>query len=256
MKKLISFLIFICSITTLQAQRVDYISRVYDGINYLPLEGVSVYNLNARTFAFTNENGEFITKVQIGDTLVFTKSIYRQYATVIKENNIQFPEDYLLYFQSILLREVVVYAFNPNYEEFKRELSTVKLPDIYKKIEGSALTPEQKANAVNESPNLLRGTPAASPITALYNAFSKRVKMQKLYYELVEHEHEIERLPRKYNKDLVSEITGLKDPDLMEFMVYCRFSYYDLLKWTDDQVINAIKSKFNEYEFYKLMQDE
>ncbi|MDL2313250.1 hypothetical protein LJC68_10290, partial [Bacteroidales bacterium OttesenSCG-928-B11] len=256
MKKLLPFLFFLSLTISIFAQRIDYKSIVYDGITYLPLEGVSVYNLNAKTFAFTNKNGEFTTKVQVGDTLIFTKTIYRQHLEAINETNIRYPNEHHLYFQSIMLREVVVYAFNPNYEEFKRELSAIKIPDAYKKIYGAELSDEEKANAVNESPNLLRGTAAASPITALYNAFSKRVKMQKLYYDLVEHEQEIDKLPLKYNKNLVSEITGLKDDDLMEFMVYCRFSYYDLLKWSPDQIVNAIKSKFNEYEYYKIMQDE
>ncbi|MDR2979875.1 MAG: carboxypeptidase-like regulatory domain-containing protein [Bacteroidales bacterium] len=256
MKKTLVFISVLFFFFSLSAQRIDYKSKVYDGINYLPLSGVSVYNLNTNTFAFTNDRGEFTIKVQIHDTLVFTKSIYRQHSDVITENTIQYPEDHLLFFQSILLKEVVVYAFNPNYEEFKRELSTIKLPDVYKKIYGAELSDEEKANAVNENPNLLRGTPMESPITALYNVFSKRVKMQQLYYELVEHESEIGKLPSKYNKELVSEVTGLQEPDLMEFMVYCRFSYYDLLKWSPQQIVSAIQSKFNEYEYYKLMQDE
>lgn len=256
MKKLFILFAFLISYTTLLAQRIAYKSSVYDGINFTPLDGVSVYNLNSNTFSFTDENGDFTIKVQSGDTLIFTKSIYRQQSEVIAESDLKDPTEYYLFYQSILLKEVVVYAFNRNYEEFKRDLATVKLPDIYKKIQGAELTPEQKANAVNESPNLLRGTPAASPITALYNAFSKRVKMQRLYQELVENEKEIEKLPNKYNKELVMQITGLQDDELMEFMVFCRFSYYDLLRWSEEQIINNIKSKFNEYEYYKMMQDE
>ena len=80
--------------------------------------------------------------------------------------------------------------------------------------------------------------------------------MQRLYNELVENQDEIDQLQMKYNRDLVHQITGLEGDDLMEFMVFCRFGYYDLLRWTPQQVIINIKNKYIEYQYYKTMQDE
>jgi len=80
--------------------------------------------------------------------------------------------------------------------------------------------------------------------------------MERLYREMVEYGEETDRVPEKYNKELVAKITGLKDDVLMEFMVFCRFSYYDLVRWSDAEIIAAIKYKFSEYEYYKVLEEE
>ena len=86
--------------------------------------------------------------------------------------------------------------------------------------------------------------------------FSRKAKMQRLYNELVENQDEIDQLQMKYNRELVHQITGLEGDELMEFMVFCRFSYYDLIRWTPQQVIINIKNKYIEYQYYKAQQYE
>jgi hypothetical protein len=80
--------------------------------------------------------------------------------------------------------------------------------------------------------------------------------MKQLYNEMVQYEDEIDKLEAKYNRELVRELTGLNDDNLMEFMVFCRFSYYDLIRWTPEQIITKIKDKFDEYEYYKVLNDD
>ncbi len=237
----------------------DYSAKVYDGINYLPVQGANIYNLSTKKYVFTDKNGVFTIPVSIQDTLVISKSIYRQTIVVIHEGNINIEnESYLLFCKAILLKEVNVYALNPNYEGFKRDIATLKLPGVYQRLEGIQLTKEDFANAeyATKGPNILRNTAFASPITFLYNSFSKKAKMKQLYNEMMQYEDEIDKVQTKYNRELVSQITGLKGDNLMEFMVFCKFSYYDLIRWTPDQVISSIKVKFDEYEYYKLLENE
>ena len=52
-----------------------------------------------------------------------------------------------------------------------------------------------------------------------------------------------------------SGFTGLKDPELTEFMVFCHFSYYDLIRWSREEIISTIRYKFDEYQYYKAIQD-
>ena len=42
----------------------------------------------------------------------------------------------------------------------------------------------------------------------------------------------------------------------MEFMVFCRFSYYDLVRWDSAEIISAIRYKFSEYQYYKAIEEE
>ena len=82
------------------------------------------------------------------------------------------------------------------------------------------------------------------------------MKMRQLYYEMLDKEDEVQMLPKKYNLELVSQLTGLEGADLLEFMVFCRFSYYDLVRWTQEEIIAAIRYKYSEYEYYKVLEED
>ena len=162
-------------------------------------------------------------------------------------------EDFLLYYKAILLKEVSVISLNPTYEGFKRDLAKIEIPEIYQKIPGVEVTEQDIANAeYGKGPNVFRNTAVAHPISFLYETFSKKAKMKRLYNEMVMYEDRIDELPLKYNKEIVKDLTGLPDEEILTFMMYCHFSYYDLIRWTPMQIINAIKDKYINYEYEKM----
>ena len=259
MKKIILLLFFLILIFRVYSQQKSYSSSVFDGVTFIPIQGANVYNLNSRQYTFTDSNGNFTISVNINDTLIISKSIYRQVVAVISRKNLEVINDeYYLFYKAILLKEVRVISLNPNYEQFKRDLAQMKLPDIYNKMKGIELSEEDKMNAEYSTKgyNLLRNTALSSPITYLYNSFSKKAKMKQLYSEMLQYEEEIDKVPIKYNREIVTEITGLKEDNLMEFMVFCKFSYYDIIRWSQQEIINAIKYKYDEYQYYKAINDE
>jgi hypothetical protein len=163
-----------------------------------------------------------------------------------------------MFHKAIQLREVVIYALPPTYDKFKKEFVNVTLSDINKEMEGVALTKQDLINAeyknTGERGNILRGTPVGSPITWLYDKFSKKKKMERLYYELVSNQDAADNLQLKYNRELVSSITGLYGDELLNFMTFCKFSYYDLVRWSPEHIISQIETRFDDYEFYKSLE--
>ena len=255
MKKLLFLWLFIISFSTLFAQRIEYKSSIYDGINFAPIEGASIYNLNTREYVFSDKNGVFAIRAQKNDTLIISKSIYKQAIFVISDVEIiNQIEVYYLYYKAILLKTVNVHALNPSYEGFKRELANIQIPERM----DTKLSEWEKRNIeyAEKGANLLRNTKLASPITALYNKFSKKVKQQLLYYEMVQYQEEVDKLPDKYNREIVSKITGLSSDEVLDFMVFCRFSYYDLVRWSALEIKNKIQSKYYDYEYFKALEDE
>ena len=252
MKNVFLLLIIFFLGLSLLAQRIEYKSIIYDGMIYAPIVETSIYNYNTNSFAFSDDEGIFTILAQENDTLIFSKSGYDQLTIVLDRKEILLMvKEYFLFYKAVLLKEVQIRTLNPTYEGFKRDLVETKLPEVkITRRDGIG------AEYVNTEPNLLRNTPLEHPITFLYNMFSKKQKAKRLYYEMLEYEDEVDKLPLKYNRDLVSQITGLEDENLMEFMVFCRFSYYDLVKWSEDEIIGAIKYKFSEYEYYKALNDE
>ena len=254
MKKLILTILTLCIFFAVEAQQKEFTGKVYDGINFYPVEGANIYNVTQKRFVFSDNDGFFAISAKLNDTLIISKSIYRQLIVVLDEKLInKKSEDFLLYYKAILLKEVNVISLNPTYEGFKRDLAKIEIPEIYQKIPGVEITEQDKANAeYGKDPNVFRNTPIAHPISYLYEAFSRKAKMKRLYNEMLQYEDRLDELPLKYNKEIVKDITGLPDEEILTFMMYCHFSYYDLVRWTPMQIINAIKDKYINYEYEKL----
>ena len=232
MKKMALFLFVTSIISICFAQQSSFSGKIYDGINFFPIEGANIYNATRKNFVFSDEEGNFSINCKLHDTLIISKSIYRQLIVVLDEELMRKKrEDFLLYYKAILLKEVSVISLNPTYEGFKRDLAKIEIPDIYQKIPGVELTEEDKANAeYDKGPNVFRNTAIAHPISFLYETFSKKAKMKRLYNEMVQYEDRLDELPLKYNKEIVKDITGLPDDEILTFMMYCHFSYYDLIR--------------------------
>lgn len=259
MKKIIFVIILLLATILGYSQQKQYIGKVYDGITYQPLSGASVYNMNTQKFAFTDKNGSFSIKLSLNDTLVISKSVYRQLVVVANSQIFYSMEDFFLYYKATMLKEVRIIAINPSYEGFKKDIVTLELPDYYKRAEDVKLSEFQKANAVYKPDgNILSlgGKVTTSPISFLYEKYSKKAKMDRLYNEMVSYQEEIDRIQDKYNRDIVSELTGLKGNELMEFMMYCHFGYYDLVRMTDEEIRSKIKAKFFDYQYNKINEEE
>ena len=258
MKKFIFIFLLILGTGSLSlySQHIDFKGKIYDGIYFFPIEGVNIYNASNSSYQFTDKEGSFEIACNAGDTLIISKSIYRQLIVVMDQNLVSRKhEDFFLYYKAILLKEFNVIALNPSYEGFKRDLSKIEIPEIYKTIKGTEISDMDKANAEykNSGPNLLKYAGAAAhPISALYSAFSKKEKIKRLYYEMMQYEDQIDQVPLKYNKEIVRDETNLPEEEIMDFMMFCHFSYYDLIRWTPMQIIQRIHEKHSDYLYYKL----
>ena len=259
MKKwIISIVTFVC-VSFCWGQSKQYSSRVFDGITYQPLSGASIYNMNTKKFAFTDKEGRFNIFLSLNDTLLISKSVYRQQVIIINKNVFYGMEDFFLYYKATMLKEVRIIALNPSYEGFKKDIVGLTLPEYYKRLEDVKLTEFQKANAVYK-PNgnilSLGGNMTVSPISFLYDKFSHKSKMNRLYQEMVSYEDEVDRVQNKYNREIVSTLTGLKGDELLNFMMYCRFSYYDLVRMSDEEIRSKIKTMYFDYEYNKAVNDK
>lgn len=255
MKKLLLIFGVLCCLTAAQAQQKKYAARVFDGFTYQPLIGASIYNANTQKFAFTDKNGHFEINVSLNDTLIISKSVYRQDVEVITQKMLAVNEDFFLYYKATMLKEVTIIGINPSYEGFKKDIVTLELPDYYKRMEDVRPTDWQKANAVyQDNGNILSlgGGATMSPISYLYDKYSKRAKMNRLYNEMLSYEDEVDRVQQKYNRELVSELTGLQGDELLDFMMYCHFNYYDLVRWSDEQIREKVRSNFFNYQYDKI----
>lgn len=206
-----------------------------------PLENACIHNISTGVATFSNKNGNFALQLKGNDTLIVTHVGYAMKSLIMldsfytSEKRIQIDME----MKSILLKTANVYALKP-YPNF--------LEDVAKTAnnleESISLSDAQKADATaNPAPHFY----TAHPITLLYNQFSRRAKLDRLYAYLSTHEDECKQLQSKYNPEIVHRISGLEGNELESFMCYCSFSYYTLIKASDTEIAQMIHTKLEQY---------
>jgi len=149
------------------------------------------------------------------------------------------------------------YNLPETFAEFKKEFMNTNFAKSCKNNIGINLTHEDKVNAKFAQHGLLAlipgkvGEAIMHPITFLYETFARKPKMERLYRYLVDNQEEVYNLSQKYNQEIVASLTGLGGEELLNFMTFCKFSYYDLVKWDPEFIILQIKKRYDDYEYYK-----
>jgi hypothetical protein len=222
MKKLFFIFLFLPVIVFAQ-ERINLKNSILDSIIFFPVGDANIYNFDFKSYIFTIKEVKFEFLEKKPDTNIVILPI--------------------------------------TYEEFKKDFLNYKFNNVNKKAEEMALTKEEKMLIKLSSTNLLElipgkvGQAIMHPISFLYNAFSRKAKLERLYRELVENEQEVYNLSQKYNKELVYSLTGLEGEELLDFMTFCKFSYYDLVKWSPEFIVIQIKKRYGDYEYYKAIED-
>jgi len=196
----------------------------------------------------SDDSGKFSINANETDTLLFQVLGYRNKKMVasnlspdyskIKLSQTKYP-----------IKEVVVGPLG-NYRQFKQMVlaydpnkDKIKIPGLkepkYRPI------PIMEDREYWKNPGLL----LTSPFSFLYQNFSKEAKSKYKYHDEKKREPEQLRANIKYNKSLVSQLTGLKEEsEISSFMLYCNFSHDFIMITNEYDLCLIIKEKYKEYE--------
>ena len=133
-------------------------------------------------------------------------------------------------------------SFDIAHDFFQLYKDTARIPELGWQIRGNILS--------------LGGTATMSPISYFYDKYSHKGKMGRLYNEMLSYNEEMERIQQKYNRDIVSELTGLQGDELLDFMMYCHFNYYDLVRWSDEQIREKIRANYFNYQYDRIANEK
>jgi hypothetical protein len=207
-----------------------------------PIENACIHNISTGTATFSNEKGHFAMLIRAYDTLLVTHVGYAVCHIIVHDSlkKEKKRHDIRMTMKSIMLKGTTVYALKP-YPIFLEDVAKTA-----NSMENAiTLSEHEKADATaNPSPHLY----TAHPISALYSNFSRKAKLDRMYQFLIQHEEEANRLSAKYNPEIVSRLSGLEGAALEDFMCYCSFSYYTLVKANDDEIVHMIIGRLKEYK--------
>jgi len=187
-----------------------------------------ITNLKSHVVMMSDELGVFSIKVSQGDTLLITKVEYTSQKIVVNNSY-----ELAINMQPIIqLNEVVI----------KGQTKKQELNEIVNAYRSKGLYFDGKPPAKIFSPF------GGSPITGLYELFSKDAANERRFIRFSKSEQESVAVDRRYTKELVKRVTKLPDDDVVKFMVMFTPSYEDMKEWNDYQLITYINHSLEYYQ--------
>lgn len=255
MKKLIAFCstILTLSVINLYGQILEENNklrgRLIDQSSLKPVSYCHVFNETKRTGRISDSSGYFSISASAGDTLVFIAMSYLGKVFIVPE---YYQDSLLTIFLEIRYYAIdeVEYKIPGTYKGFQKALMDVDtekdkpmpgLPEYNPYIRPQLLD----TNVIQSGSFKFH-----HPVSALYYNHSKIEQSKRKLRYLQEQELHQPEVDAKYNKEMLSRVTGFTGDTLLNFMLYCNFSFNYLYEATELEIIEEIdrrKVKFIEY---------
>jgi hypothetical protein len=224
----------------------SFSGKVIDSINGKAVPYAYIYNGTRKLSTQANSNGLFVVLAKVGDTLAITSMGYLGKVYKIKLSDTSNMLRIRLS-QQVYEIEAVKVRFPATYQDFKREFLNLKVPNS-SPIEGLPTHNPYKTPYLLDT-NIIQSANFAfnHPISALYSKYSREEQSKRQVWYLKQQELRQAAVDKKYNKQLVQEITGFKDDDLINFMGYCNFNFNYLYESTPLEIVEAIYNKYDAF---------
>ena len=226
---LIVFLLTFSILAFSQDEYVKVKGTVVDTESGETLLSIMVVDRDSGSGTFGNGNGEFVITIAKGDTLLVGAIGYETLLFGI-------PIDY----EGIVMNKT-----------FYVDKLLVTLPSVTVIPEREMVEIQQdiKELGYNRDDYQLSGIDAfVSPITFLYQEFSKREASIRKKAELENEDRKRELLKELFEKYVDYDIIALEDEEFDDFIDYCNVSEYFLKNSTQYDFLVHIKRRFGEYQ--------
>ena len=229
MKYSILFLFLISIIITFGQQtctKVYVKGSVKDTLQYQPFYNLMIVNKTSGRGVFGQPDGTFQVYANLNDTISISVKSYGVYTfRVIGDSNCQMKLDKVLIGKEKMLQTVVI-----------------------KPLKSVQQIKEERANlALKETHTVTGVNVLQSPITALYERFSKKAQQREKIAGLIYVDQQRKVLKELLRVYVAYEVIDLKDVEFDEFIVFLNISD-DFLKTTSDlELIDFIRGKFEHF---------
>ena len=231
----LAFLLSICGRGLAQdSLYVEVYGQVIDSENRLPVPNLMVVNKRTQRGFFGDNDGEYSIKIKIGDQLIFAATGY----TTLTKNILALPVNGKVKLNvsmnrlSIKLKPVEIFT--------KRDLR-----EIQKDIEKLGY---------DKNDHMLSGVDAfSSPITYLYQQFSRRERNKRMVAEWRNNDRRRDLLKELFRKYVDEDILTLEEDEFDDFIDFTRVNDEFLQNSTQYEFIMYIKKRFEVYQAIKDM---
>lgn len=247
MKAIFTILSFLCPLV-LSAQvsgnTVLDLSAVVRNASDQPVAFVTVTNLTHHTGVVSNEDGYFNIRFDKSDTLEISAVGYEKHKLYFGDTTTTESYDLIIRLseKTYELENVTVFAYKDE-RSFKKAILALDESDLPKTPPKIEIPGSYDGPKIENRPGLVR-----NPVSFLYDRLSGKARDERKAYQVAQEYQYRKTLAKKYNKDLVGEITGLKEDKLNEFMVYCRLKDTFVENANDYEIIVAINRCYEDFK--------
>lgn len=229
LKKYSILIIFLCLHSFSYAQQVLNIKGIV--LKKGSAERISqatITDMNSQVVMMSDELGGFTIKAVQGDSLLINKNGYASQKIAVVDAN-----DLVVSMQTAIQLKEVTIKGKTTKQELNEVVNTYRSKGLY----------------FDGKPPWWTFIPfGGSPITGLYELFSKDAANERRFMRFSKNESEAVEVDRRYTKDLVKSVTKLPDEEVVKFMITFRPSYEDMKEWNDYQLIQYIKKNLAYYQ--------
>lgn len=217
-----------------------------------PIEYTNIYVKHRREGTISDTSGYFILTLKMYDTLCFAAMGYEKQYTYIDEEVCDRNEPLMIYLptKAYMLPNVDIYEWR--YQQLKYEVEHMELPDDDYVYANKNFPVKQAAISYynNSAPKEGVGF-SFSPITMLYDAFSKEGKEKRKLAELKEKDYRDSLVSARIKTEQIMELTGFSEVETYQFLDWCNFMPEFINSITSYEFIKVLEHKAEQYRVIK-----
>lgn len=246
MRILLTFILLLVFSIQISAQELQ--GEVISSADSMPITGVHIVNTTQNKMAISDENGFFTLSVSKGDTLVASNINFNSKQFVVKS-----PEYLKIRLNPavIQLDEVRVSNLPETESEFRRKLVDMGeveddtfVPFGMKPNKPKGKIPKNYDPAYNNSLKYA----ISQPISFLVKKINKEYKNKVKYYQTVANRGNKITNDKKYNPEIVKELTGLEGDDLTNFIHFLDIDPAFVKRSSEYEIAAHILERFELYK--------
>ncbi len=231
------------------ADRVIVAGYVFEESNGEPLPYVNVYVKRTRIGTITNIDGYFMINARVNDTLTFSSLGYDKRYVFINDSATDNSKPLIVFLDTRIyeLGTVDVIALK-RYKQLEYEITNMQLPnDDYTfaarnfPFRPSDIDYYSRVNAPGFGL-------VFSPITAIYDMFSKEGKERRKLEEIQKRDAFVDAVNESISIEVVMKITGLSIQETNAFIEWCQFSPDFISRITKYDLVSVIIYKYDIYQ--------
>lgn len=243
-------IIFLFSSIYSQAQvrgKIILEGRIFDKETGQKIGFAHVWNESQKLMSISDTSGYFKISAETNDTVVISALGYEGKFFIIDEQDFDNGKLFLLHPRNYDIEQVEIVALG-SYSQFKEKFYSLKLPETEIDILRNALKEISKEVAIEAYNQMLLENGAAGggiPVASILTPEEKQyIKLKEILKE-----GEIDKaIDRKYNRQIVADLTGLKEKELDDFIIFCQFDKNYLYKTSQYEILVKVLEKFEDYK--------